>query len=78
MFTSVYSLSHVCVCAHECVYALRVAHVEVRRQLVRVSSLLPPSACWGFNSGSEAWREVPFFFIFPFFTSPVLDSFMSP
>lgn len=48
-----------CVCVYECVY--HYAHVEVRRQLEEVNSLLPPRRSQGLISGLEAsqWSSLP-------------------
>lgn len=33
-------------------------YVKVRGQFLRVRSLLPPTGCWGLNSGGQAWPKV--------------------
>lgn len=42
-----------CVCACDCI------HVEVRGQVARVGSLLPPVSYHGFSSGCQTWWQGP-------------------
>lgn len=48
----------VCMCLCVCMHAYYSMYVEVKRQTVGVSSLLPLCESWGLNLGGQTWQQV--------------------